>query len=138
MEVYTPSAPIYGVNNDVLLCIFTLNANMFFDRQALHTARATSQVCRQWRDLMLEAPLLWAKLIDMDICDNDGKLDWINEIIRRSGTVAPLWIKAEISSKIIGIGFRSWLYSMTLIPRPGSVSLSRCCAFQHHSWKTLQ
>ncbi|KJA24790.1 hypothetical protein HYPSUDRAFT_200338 [Hypholoma sublateritium FD-334 SS-4] len=99
MEVYTPSAPIYGVNNDVLLFIFTLNADMFFDSQALHTARATSQVCRQWRDLMLEAPLLWSKLIDMDICNNDGKLGWITEIIRRSGTVAPLWIKAEVNGR---------------------------------------
>ncbi|KJA24774.1 hypothetical protein HYPSUDRAFT_38431 [Hypholoma sublateritium FD-334 SS-4] len=137
MEVYTPPAPIYGVNDDVLMCIFMLNGNMFFDSQALHTTRATSQVCRQWRNLTLEAPLLWAKLIDMDICYRDRRLDWINEIFRRSG-VAPLWIKAvngrhirrtdtdNIEKFIYDIVSKNWDRIQKLVVIDDSTLESRC------------
>ncbi|KJA19379.1 hypothetical protein HYPSUDRAFT_44320 [Hypholoma sublateritium FD-334 SS-4] len=90
------SAPIYTINDDVLLYIITFNADMFSDDNALHTTRIASQVCRHWRDLMLESPSLWAKLIDMDRICKVRADKWREELVRRSGA-APLWIKANSS-----------------------------------------
>ncbi|KJA26706.1 hypothetical protein HYPSUDRAFT_36433 [Hypholoma sublateritium FD-334 SS-4] len=93
MSVNPPSAAIHSINHDILLYIFTNNADMFSDGQALHITLIASQVCHQWRSLMLDTPSMWAKLIDMDtIYDSDQELG--DELIRRSGT-APLWIKSS-------------------------------------------
>lgn len=85
--------PIHTLNDDVLLYIFTINTNMFSDSQALHRTWVTSQVCREWRSLMLDTPSLWAKLIDMDAIYRAPSLELGHELIRRSGA-APLWISA--------------------------------------------
>ena len=86
------SSPIFKLNDDVLLYIFMLNADMFDDVDALDTARFTSQVCRSWRTLMLASSSLWARLIDMDrISDSSGD-EWRKELMERSGD-ALLWIQ---------------------------------------------
>lgn len=91
----TFSHPIQNLSEDILLCIFTLNADMFSDKDALRrTTRLTSQVCQTWRNLMLNAPVLWARLIDIDDISSCCSNEWLDEIMRRSGA-APLWIKAE-------------------------------------------
>lgn len=89
------------LNNDVLSSIFACNGNMFIDREALHTTRITSQVCGQWRDLMLTTPCLWAKLIDIDHISNLRSQKWRNELIRRSGD-ALLWIRVESTGRQVG------------------------------------
>lgn len=96
MSVSSSSTPINGINinDDVLLSILTMNANMFSDKQALNTTRIASQVCRQWRGLLLDTPSLWAKLIDMNGIRCAPSLEWGIELIRRSGT-SPLWINAN-------------------------------------------
>ncbi|KJA24803.1 hypothetical protein HYPSUDRAFT_38465 [Hypholoma sublateritium FD-334 SS-4] len=98
MSSEPPLASIYAINDDILLCIFTFNADMFADRQALRTTLIASHVCRQWRDSILGTPMLWAKLIDMDHISNRRTHEWRNELVRRSGA-APLWIRAESSGE---------------------------------------
>ncbi|KJA24811.1 hypothetical protein HYPSUDRAFT_38481 [Hypholoma sublateritium FD-334 SS-4] len=93
MPVNSSSIPV-NLNNDVLLSIFTMNADMFSDERALNTTRIASQVSRQWRDLLLDTPSIWAKLIDMNGIRCAPSYEWGNEVIRRSG-FAPLWIKAD-------------------------------------------
>lgn len=100
MSSYPPGGAINTLNDDVLLHIFEFNCDMFTDYYALDTTRITSQVCREWRHLMLATPSLWAKLIDVDQISEPQSPEWRNELVRRSGD-APLWIKAEENS--IGI-----------------------------------
>ena len=90
----TSSTSIHSLNHDILIYIFTLNADMFADKYALYTTHITSHVCRQWRNLLLDASYLWARLIDLDLLCNDWQHVWRNEIIRRSED-APLWIRFE-------------------------------------------
>lgn len=94
MSAYPPSDLIACLNHDTLLHIFELNADMFSDKDALHTTHIASQVCYQWRSVMLSRPFLWAKLIDMDAIDSRYSREWGDELIQRSGA-APLWIKAS-------------------------------------------
>ncbi|KJA16970.1 hypothetical protein HYPSUDRAFT_206538 [Hypholoma sublateritium FD-334 SS-4] len=96
IPLHSASDPFHSLNNDILLHIFTLNGDMFLDTYALHTTRISSQVCRQWRDLMLNAPFLWARLIDLDRIYNAWNREWRNELLLRSGA-APLWIRAEFN-----------------------------------------
>ncbi|KJA15326.1 hypothetical protein HYPSUDRAFT_391704 [Hypholoma sublateritium FD-334 SS-4] len=90
------STLIHMLDNDTLLHIFESNADMFSDPFALHTTRIASQVCHRWRDLMLDTPALWAKLIDLDRISNSWSSEWRTELIRRSGA-APLWIRTHLS-----------------------------------------
>lgn len=100
MMATTPllSALIHTLSDDVLLYIFTLNADIFDERsQAVLTTRLTSQVCRQWRDLMLDTPSLWAKLINMKELYHVSEHGWWNELTQRTGD-APLSIRVYSSS----------------------------------------
>ncbi len=94
MPLFTRPSPVRGMPYDLLLEIFKLNANMFTDDEALNITRATSQVCRSWRNVMLATPSIWAKLIDLDCVRNLILNKWRNELIRRSAT-SLLWIKAK-------------------------------------------
>ncbi len=99
MSALPPSAPIYSLDEDVLLHIFEFNADMFADSRALDTTRFTSQVCRQWRHLTLETSSLWAKLVDMNSIGNCRTDKWQNELFHRCGA-ALLWIKARSPGQI--------------------------------------
>lgn len=98
MSVIPPSqpfAPIQSIDDDVLMYIFTLNADIFSDGPlALHTTRHTSQVCHRWRSLVVDSPSMWAKL-DLDAFHSASTHKWLEEIIRRSGA-APLWITGHL------------------------------------------
>ncbi|KJA20982.1 hypothetical protein HYPSUDRAFT_42568 [Hypholoma sublateritium FD-334 SS-4] len=96
MSIYPHAPAIHSLNMDILSYIFTLNADMFpyEGRNALHTTRITSQVCQNWRDLMLATPTLWARLIDIDCLSDPWNIGWTEELIRRSGA-ALLWIRVE-------------------------------------------
>ncbi len=61
MSVSSQSTPIYTLDYDTLLHVFTKNANMFLDDKALLTTWTTAQVCRRWRDAMLSTPILVGK-----------------------------------------------------------------------------
>ena len=93
MSTISAHPPIHRLNTDLLLYIIKMNADMFSDNTALETTLTTSRVCHVWRDLMLNLPFLWARLIDLDRLH--GRQDTLeNELLRRSGT-ALLWIKAR-------------------------------------------
>ncbi len=89
-----PTQSIHHLNEDILSYIFALNGDMFSDIHALRTTSITSQVCQRWRNLMLSTPTLWARLIDIDYFIGPLIDNWINELLRRSGT-APLWINSK-------------------------------------------
>ncbi|KAF8868253.1 hypothetical protein CPB84DRAFT_1388354, partial [Gymnopilus junonius] len=80
----TCQPPIIRLNIDLLLLIFKMNADMFADDKALETTRFSSQVCREWRGVMLESPSLWGHLIDLDAL-TQRRDEWRNEVLRRSG-----------------------------------------------------
>ncbi|KJA17807.1 hypothetical protein HYPSUDRAFT_205907 [Hypholoma sublateritium FD-334 SS-4] len=70
---------------------------MFADDDALITTRTASQVCQNWRSLMLATPLLWGRLLDFDIlARSTGEGYWGDELVRRTGS-SVLWIKARNS-----------------------------------------
>ncbi len=78
---------------------------MFADKNALRTTRSTSQVCAQWRRLLLNASFLWAKLIDIDDLSRCRTHNWRDEVLQRSGA-ALLWIMAE-NPTVTGRGVHS-------------------------------
>jgi hypothetical protein len=88
-----PQISIDEIPNEILLHIFSLNANMadddFFSCEphyrALNVTRRTSQVSRRWRNIALGTPSIWANVIDLDIFRMDTARDWREEVLRRSG-----------------------------------------------------
>ena len=89
------STPVYKLNSDILLDIFAINGNIFTnDKRALHNTRGASQVCRQWRTLMLNTSSIWAKLLDSEELYCISGYEWWNELLRRSED-APLWIRVR-------------------------------------------
>ena len=90
-------APIQRLGHDLLLQVFEQNAHMFTEDDALITTRTASQVCQNWRSLMLATPLLWGRLLDFDaLARYTGKGYWGDELVRRTGS-SLLWIKARES-----------------------------------------
>ncbi|KDR76945.1 hypothetical protein GALMADRAFT_278862, partial [Galerina marginata CBS 339.88] len=89
-------AAISRLHPDLLWLIFTMNSEIppsthVHDRLA--TARATSQVCRQWREMVLRSSALWGKLIDLDLLHQPN---WRDEVLSRTGD-SLLWIQGKVS-----------------------------------------
>ncbi|KDR79608.1 hypothetical protein GALMADRAFT_243699 [Galerina marginata CBS 339.88] len=82
--VATEACPASLLNGDILWLIFDINADMFSYRKALETTRISSHVCREWRSVILDAPTLWGKLIDLDNL-SQKRNEWRDEVLRRSG-----------------------------------------------------
>ncbi|KAF9476846.1 hypothetical protein BDN70DRAFT_881897 [Pholiota conissans] len=56
-----------------------------YHSSALHTIRRGSQVCRYWRDVILNSPSLWASVVNLTHLQQ--KTDhWRDVVLRRSGT----------------------------------------------------
>ncbi|KDR74854.1 hypothetical protein GALMADRAFT_565377 [Galerina marginata CBS 339.88] len=93
-------SPISRLNDDILQSIFLINTgqNIYFQisyqysycphlNNIIHpmtTARRTSQVCHKWRELIVQSPVIWAKIIDLGLLARK-KNEWRNEILRRTG-----------------------------------------------------
>ncbi|CAA7265652.1 unnamed protein product [Cyclocybe aegerita] len=105
VELATKSEPMGKLSREILLDIFSLNANMEGDSlqeaerifdwkyRGLTTILSTSQVCRLWRDLVLSSTSFWGRVIDLSyLCH--AKPEGREEILRRTGS-APLWLKGE-------------------------------------------
>ncbi len=94
MSIHVDHPPIFRLNADIFMQILEINGDMFTaNEDALNTTRITSQVCRTWRDFMLNESSLWAHLIDFDHLETLQSTEWGLELIRRSGSM-PLWIRA--------------------------------------------
>ena len=81
-----PQAPAGELCSELLLAIFSLNANMHDVSEkytpAVDTLRRISQVCSQWRAFMLDSPQLWRRVINLSRLANSP--EWLKEVIRRT------------------------------------------------------
>ena len=101
----------FTLHRDILWNIFMLNADMDaptnpdlqyssvggtrqFVFSPLTVLRCSSQVCRSWREIILEAPSLWSRVIDLDIL-RISPLKWREEVMERTGD-APLHVKGRV------------------------------------------
>ena len=89
------SPPISKLTDDILLFIFSINADMTDESlscgddekisyRALHITRHTSQVSRYWRTLILESPTILAGVIDLELFRPSLK-SWREEVFQRCG-----------------------------------------------------
>ena len=82
-------APIEGLPNEILEVIFLINTsklveqgneNDFYDPHS--TTLATAQVCRRWRAVALDYPVIWSRIINYE---QHSPL-WIETLLMRSGS----------------------------------------------------
>ena len=96
---------IYNIPDDLLFKIFSVNASNFQLMEIqktryftpITTTRFSSQVCRQWRHLILGSPWLWGRILNL----NDltlGSDDWTNEVLSRTKK-AMLTIRADLGGE---------------------------------------
>ncbi|KDR71302.1 hypothetical protein GALMADRAFT_143996 [Galerina marginata CBS 339.88] len=81
------TSPISELDEDALLRIFVINASVITTSGELHPldlTRHTSQVCRQWRQLILGSPSIWGRLINLNQLSNKTN-NWRNEVLYRTG-----------------------------------------------------
>jgi len=81
---------IMKLTDDVHWYIFNINAADSRTQQEsrLSTIRASSQVCRRWRRILLGSSSIWGKLVLIKL---PRRQEWLTEILKRSGT-SRLWI----------------------------------------------
>jgi len=95
----TPSqaaeSPISRLQEDILWKVFLENTGIYNDNR-LTTTRHTSQVCRRWRIIMLNAASIWGRCIDLKTLHKSTH-DWFQEVLFRSGN-ALLWITGPINT----------------------------------------
>jgi hypothetical protein len=74
-------SPIYNIPDDLLFNIFLVNASDQF--KPITITRFSSQVCKQWRHLILGSPSLWGGLLYLNelILGNNN---WRNEVLSRT------------------------------------------------------
>lgn len=84
---------IYLLNKDILSAIFMLNT-IRSPETALYATLHASQVCREWRNILLDSPTIWGRLLDLDSLQW-GTKRWRREVLRRSGPSTSLWIFAS-------------------------------------------
>ncbi|KAF9549176.1 hypothetical protein CPC08DRAFT_715510 [Agrocybe pediades] len=82
--------------DDVKWHIFSMNASDHGTPKAdrLRTTRIASQVCRNWRELIMGSSSTWGRLI---LIDGQQKKAWMKEVMRRAGE-SKLWVEVEITS----------------------------------------
>ncbi|KDR68998.1 hypothetical protein GALMADRAFT_256234 [Galerina marginata CBS 339.88] len=80
--------PILKLNDDLLWEIFRINADMEeeaigeSEQNALDTLRYSSQVCSNWRQLILSSSSLWGQIMNVTSLTHR---DWREEVLRRTG-----------------------------------------------------
>jgi len=88
-------SPIAKLHEDILWKIFLENTETYNDKR-LTTARRSSQVCQQWRVIMLKSSSIWGRCIDLNDL-RQTTYDWFREVMTRAGK-ALLWIMGPIST----------------------------------------
>ncbi|KDR84477.1 hypothetical protein GALMADRAFT_237353 [Galerina marginata CBS 339.88] len=103
---------IHTLPDELLWLISSINGNMFSNNDALTDTRYTSQVCHRWRQILLERPSVWGRLIDLDVlCKATVKEEWGNEVLRRSQG-ALLWIRGSV---VRGSQDQAWIFFELLL-----------------------
>ncbi|KDR72293.1 hypothetical protein GALMADRAFT_143145 [Galerina marginata CBS 339.88] len=90
----------------------TVTVNVHTEREvvpALNTLRHSAQVCSTWRNLILDSPSLWGRVIDLDCLHQD---DWRREVLHRTGS-SDLFIRYKglcklPSTTVISILAENW------------------------------
>jgi len=72
----------------------SLHSRDSFEYRALYNLRRSSQVCRLWRNVILENPTFWANVIEVELLAQETGY-WRSEVLRRTGTVL-LFVKGHI------------------------------------------
>ncbi|KAF9539890.1 hypothetical protein CPC08DRAFT_770898 [Agrocybe pediades] len=95
-----PKTPASRLSDDILFMVFSLNTmqddyflnplhfpqDWLLDQEdALLTARRTSQVCTQWRNVMLSSSSIWARSLHLKHLEQERD-EWRNEMLRRIGS----------------------------------------------------
>ena len=84
-------APIHDLPDELLAIIFLINTskpltvkrrNKYRTYDPLSTTLATTQVCRRWRTVVLNYPVIWSRIIDYE----RHPLQWIETLLARSGS----------------------------------------------------
>ncbi|KAH7903463.1 hypothetical protein BJ138DRAFT_1120359 [Hygrophoropsis aurantiaca] len=91
-ELHYVHAPALSMPFEILVRIFLMTVDCATRGQ---TARACSQVCRQWRNAANDSALLWAAVLVYSMTDNKH---WVEEILRRSKS-APLHLEAYLGAE---------------------------------------
>ncbi|KAF8882334.1 hypothetical protein CPB84DRAFT_1851308 [Gymnopilus junonius] len=105
------STPISRLSADILLLIFSANADMFtsleYDLEraphprepsALDSALLASRVCQSWRTLLLESTLIWGRILRVDRLYQLGR-EGREEVMRRTGS-APLCFTGIVTDSV--------------------------------------
>ncbi|PPQ73192.1 hypothetical protein CVT26_014797 [Gymnopilus dilepis] len=103
-------SPISELSYDVLWLIFEQNTfpcSSTDPIRPLSTCIRTSGVCKFWRDIMLQSPIFWGRLIDLGH-PFMGRRIGRGEVLKRSG-VAPLWLQGTPRNRIVNDFFFSTL-----------------------------
>ncbi|KZT52026.1 hypothetical protein CALCODRAFT_104609 [Calocera cornea HHB12733] len=125
---YLPSAPIYKLNADVLLHIFSFCR----DDDPL-SVWAASQTCSEWRTLTLEHPILWSHIV---VDNSSTRLfglsslsQWLNVWLTRSGTNRELDIVLKL--RIVNM---AWSRKPS---REDVGNILRAVSTQAHRWRSF-
>jgi hypothetical protein len=80
-----PDPPVFSLPRDVLeeILIFRVNNKP----PVLRDIKSMSQVCRHWREIIVDWPSLWGRAISVDEL-NQVRDDWRTEVVRRTKTSA--------------------------------------------------
>ncbi|KAH9474287.1 hypothetical protein JR316_0013450 [Psilocybe cubensis] len=93
------ASPVSKLTEDILWLIFMINTVSYSPSDEelsdpnclpLNIARLSSQVCHQWRHVLLKTSSVWARLLDWRSLNQETD-DWRNEVLGRTGT-SLLWI----------------------------------------------
>lgn len=88
------------LNRDCFLIIFDILTNQLpraeeTDRP-INVVRRASQVCRQWRELLLAESWIWGRLVDLDCRYLPARRKkWLEEVVKRAGS-SKLWINGHV------------------------------------------
>ncbi|KAF9552561.1 hypothetical protein CPC08DRAFT_714515, partial [Agrocybe pediades] len=63
-------------------------------KRALTSTRRSSQVCSHWRQVLLQSPSIWGRVIDLDLFQWQRTGHWMEEVFRRTAE-SPLHIKGD-------------------------------------------
>jgi len=80
-----PDPPVFSLPREILEEIFTFRVNN--KPPVLCDVRSISQVCQNWREIVVGWPSLWGKVISLDEL-NQVRDDWRTEVLRRAKTSA--------------------------------------------------
>lgn len=85
-RLLTPEVPISRLPNEIIWEIFTLNtySENSPGEKTLDHIRHASQVCRRWREILLDSPAIWGKCVNLDLLDQTSD-SWRDLVLERTG-----------------------------------------------------